>query len=389
MSNLGVVFALALVTLLGFMFPIAVSETIGSHEVAFEGIPIADTIFSEVVSRTPDPVMLPGGEVNRTQDTLYMRADYSPLVKVNLTQATNRARAFLSLVPYLSNRTLTPAETGYISDYNQGTWSVRFVVDEVSVLVSVNAISGKITGFSTGWTSEAPNPDQRDVATAKILGVGAVEASALQFLKSINYTLSPYTKVVPPVLDTSPVDFRGGYFDLRFYCVMNDTLIEGNEVSLHLDMVTGEVLAFHYSWTYFRQVPTEGVVSASAAERAALAYIDEIRNYTDVRVRSSMLFLENTGRTMPNGSDFRLEWMLRGTFMQAHPFSALVYPLSGVPYALGDVQLYDVPVAKQSEVLSVPLLASILGLSLAVAGVSLALVRKHVPVVSISLEQAT
>jgi hypothetical protein len=154
-------------------------------------------------------------------------------------------------------------------------------------------------------------------------------------------------------------------------------------------MVTGEVLAFHYSWTYFRQVPTAGVVSASAAEHAVLAYIDEIRNYTDVRVTSSMLFLENKGRTMPNGSDFRLEWMVKGTFMQGFPFSALVYPLSGVPWALGDAQWLDVSGAIRSEVLNVPALASILCLSLAVAAVSLVLVRKHIPVVSISLEQAT
>ncbi len=394
MNNLGVVFALALVTLSGFLLPIAVSETIGSHDVVFEGTPIADTIFSGAVSEKPDPAMLLGGEMNRTQDTLCMRADYSPLVTVNRTEAITRARAFLSGVLYLANRTLSPVEPVYNPDYTQGRWYLAFEDDEINVWVSVNAISGKITGFGTAWVSEAPNPDQRDVDTANILNMSAVEVSALQFFKSMNYTLSPYTMVVPPVLETSPMYFRGSTFVLRFYCTMNDTLIDGNQVFLHIDIATGEVLSFGYYWTYFRQVPAEHVVSASVAEHAALAYVDEIRNYTAVRVTSSLLFLENTAGGTANTSDFRLEWIVRGTFhssfsQDAIPFFVRVYPLSGVPWFLGEqiVEL-DSSVVKQPQV-SMPLLASILGLSLAVAAVSLLLVRKHIAVVSISLEQTT
>lgn len=381
-DNFGVAIALALVALSGFLFPIAINATTGSHEVVFEGTPIADTIFSEVVSDKPDPAMLPGGAVNRTQDTLYMRADYSPLVTVNLTGAVERARSFMSGVAHFANKTIDL----FNSEYTQASWRLLFYVRSSSLWANVwvSAISGKITGFSTGGENEAPNPDQSDVDTVNILNMSAVEASALQFFKSKDYTLSPYTMFLPPVL------IGGGVFYLRFYCVMNDTLIEGNELSLYLDMVTGEVLAFFYSWTYFRQIPSEGVISAHSAEHAVIAYTDETRDHTFVRVTSSALVLRNWGPHSANASDFRLFWDVQGIvlFHTSH-FTASIYPLSG------EVRYFGIPATPASTPfaehpqISTVLVALTLCFSFIIAAVSLILVRKRILIVNVSLEQET
>ena len=387
-SNSGVAVAIALITLSGFLFPIALTEITGSHQVIFEGTPIADTVFSEVVSEKPDAAMLPGGEVNRTQDKLYMRADYSPLVTVNLADAIERASNFMSGIAHLANKTIDL----FNSEYVQASWRLSFNVRNSShyAHIWVNAISGKIAGFDTDWTSEAPSPDQRDVDTVNYLNMSAVEASALQFFKSRNYTLSPYTMVLPPVPYPNPVDLGGGHFYLRFCCVMNDTLMDGNEISLFLDMVTGEVFAFYYSWTYFRQIPTAGMVSAHSAEHAVLAYAYGKRDHTCVRVTSSALVLQNWGLGAANASDFKLFWEVKGLVLyRNHPFSALIYPLSGevrrfiVPPTLASMPSVEYP--KVSPVF----VALPLCFSLTIAAISWILVRKRISVVNITLEQET
>jgi hypothetical protein len=390
-DNMGIAVALALVILSGLLLPLAVNQTFGSHEVVFEGTPIADTIFSEVVSERPDPAMLPGGPVNRTKDTLYLRADYSPLITVNLTGAINRARNFMSGVTYLANRTINLVYSDY-TEFPQATWYLKFNVRHTDLYagVSVNAISGKIVSYDPiGWYNLS-NPYVKDPNTTHILDTSAVEASALEFFKTMNYTLSPYTMVLPPVLETEPYYFSESQFTIRFYCVMNDTLIDGNEISLHLDIETGEVLSFYYSWTYFRQIPSEGVISVRSAEQAARSYINGFSDFPAVRFTSSMLTLRQKGVDLVNESNFRLMWIIQGTISpDATPITIGIYPLSGaLCYWSAYIWLEGGPFVKQTQV-SIILVGSTLGFSLAVAGVSLVLVRKQLSLTDASLEQET
>ena len=390
-DNFRVAVALALVTLSGLLLPLAVNQTFGSHEVVFEGTPIADTIFSEVVSEEPDPAMLPGGEVNRTQDTLYMRADYSPLVTVNLTGAIKRARNFMSGVAYLANRTINLVYSDY-TEFPQATWYLKFNVRHTGLYagVSVNAITGKIVSYDpVGWYNLS-NPYVKDPNTTHILDTSALEASALQFFKTMNYTLSPYTMVLPPVLETESYYFSESQFTICFYCVMNDTLIDGNEISLHLDIETGEVLSFYYSWTYFRQIPTEGVISVRSAEQAARSYINGFSDFPAVQFTSSMLSLRQKGVDMVNESNFRLMWLVQGTISPgATPITIGIYPLSGVPCYWSAYQwLEGGPFVKQPQV-SIILVGSILMISLIFAVISLVLVRKRILVVNTSVEKET
>lgn len=390
-DNFGVAVALALVALSGILFPLVINATIGSHQVVFEGTPIADTIFSEVVSEKPDPAMLPGGPVNRTKDTLYMRADYSPLVTVNLTGAITSARSFMSGVNYLANRTINLIYSDY-TEFPQATWYLKFNVRHTGLYagVSVNAISGKIVSFDPiGWYNVS-NPYVKDPNTTHILDTSAVEASALQFFKTMNYTLSPYTMVLSPVLETESYYFSESQFTIRFYCVMNDTLIDGNEISLHLDIETGEVLSFYYSWTYFRQIPAEGVISARSAEQAARSYINGFSDFPAVQFTSSMLSLRQKGVDMVNESNFRLLWIIQGTMApDATPITIGIYPLSGaLCYWSAYIWLGGGSFVKQSQV-SLILVGSMLGLSLVFAVTSLVLVRKRILVVSTSVEQET
>lgn len=385
-QNFGAIALFVLITVAGFLLPVSINMIIDSHEESFQGEPIANTLYAQIVSDAPDLVMLPEGDVNKTKDTLYMTIDYSPLVMVNLTDAINRASAFISKIPYLSNRALSHVENGYNLDYNNGMWSIKFEDSQISVWVSVNAISGKIAGFRSFWTSESPNPYRKDADATNRLNASAIETRVVQFLNEMNYTLSPFTMVLAPVLDTGPMYFSWSTYIVRFYCVMNNTLIEGNQLFFHIDIESGDILGFYYFWTHFGQVPTEGVISDSVAVQEALSYIDDLRNYTEVRITSSMLVLEKIQILQSNASEYQLEWIVFGTFSQENlPFSIRVEPLSGKPSLLSEPKLILLEFSMmQEKIFAADQIVLVLSFSFVVAAILNTLVRRHLTVANAS-----
>jgi hypothetical protein len=187
------------------------------------------------------------------------------------------------------------------------------------------------------------------------MGADTINDKGLGFLKNMNYTLSPFCRVLGPTLETSITYPTHSRFVLKFYNIMNDSYVEDNLVFLHLDIATGDVLGFGYYWTFVRSTPVENIISGSTAEHVALAYVNARRDYKHVEVTSSVLVLQNWGRNLTNSSYYKLVWVISGTFSTGFDqytaqLSVEVHPISGLAYALADVQVFGVPIEHYTEV---------------------------------------
>lgn len=338
-ENRGVVASLACVLVLGLMLPVLASMASRyiPHPASFSGVPVEETIFADIVNEQPDPAMLPQGVINITEDTVEIRADFSSFISVNLTEAVGIAHTFLSEMPYLSGRTFEFDANG--SGFYHGMWTLGFTGPELTVGIDVNAISGRVLGFRSHWVAYSPNPFDKDANETHPLSTDVANDKALQFLRGMNYTLSPFCRVLGPVLETSVTYLSYSALVLSFYNVMNDTYVEDNLVSLQLDIETGEVLEFGYYWTYIPCVPVDHLISAQAAERIALADINPIGDYpATIEITSSVLVLENHGEALATSSFYRLEWVVSGTYtikvgqptVYSYSFTVEIHPVSGV-----------------------------------------------------------
>ncbi len=387
---------------LGLMLPMfaGVASAYVSHPASFVGVPIQDTIFANITDKKPDSAMLPGGVIHKTQDTIEIsKPDYSRLPSVNLTEAIESARAFLRGVSYLSALSF---EFNSSQPPENHLWPLKFSAANYIVYVEVNSISGRVVGFSWDWVGNSPVPYIKDVNKTQTLNAQAVDEKAVEFLKAMNYTLSPFCRVLGPTLGPSAAFPNYGrlpygmssYFTLLFYNVMNNTFVPDNVVSLDLDIETGDILGFCYIWTYIKSIPVEGIISASTAERVALAVCAFY--YTDIQVTSSMLVLENWGRFWgENVTDlsYRLAWVVLGTYSTGssvpnpYPISCKLYvevnPLSGTVYAGPPFVQYwsgpnGGPITQPAGVAMV-YDVWVLALALMIAALSFVFVKKLVP----------
>jgi hypothetical protein len=279
-----------IIIVLGILFTSSLSFFLANSDsnlVEPEGVPISQTRFAELASEHLDPVMLSGGPIVEMADAVRMDFDESLLApNFNLNEAEEIAAEFCSRFSYLEGLELIPDPIWNTPYEGKAIASLRFHVGNHSLYAAVNAVSGIVRSMAPGRQLLAPlakSPD--DVQT---LSTEQVEDCAFDFFVENNYTLSNQAYYIGPnlVLDESFVGFH--VFRIRFICVSNGAQVWGNGVDLSLDIETGEVLHFSYTWVHTPSIPVNSIISASQAVAKAVEYLTN-ENATGFSVSSSKL----------------------------------------------------------------------------------------------------
>ena len=305
-SNRMVVFVAGLLFLTGLVIPLFVVNIAGlsDNEGEIIGVPIEDTAFAELISETPDPVVNPGGPILNTSNGVQMPIDYSHYSTVDLQTANESARQFMSQHPLLADVDLSMDEVWTRLDPTM--WVLKYERNSMYVYMSVNAFSGKVRSFNIHW--DYPSPYDREYNGTSPLSNSMIEGKGVEFFQKYNYSLNPLTRYVGPKIEHNLAIIDVEYvYSLRFINVINETLVLGNVVSLHLDLVTGEPVAFTYQWTHVPSIPVQNSITSSQAEEAALNYLARTEGSSAYRVMSSMRYFDSL---WVEGDDYKLVWAI-------------------------------------------------------------------------------
>lgn len=268
-------------------FGSVLDSTLGTQ---FSGSAITGTQFANISSTEPNGAMFPGSEIYSTDDSVSMEISYS--VTANLTDAVDSAISFMNQFDYIRLLNLTFDENWSRLNLNSLRWSLRFQSSSAEVYVGVNAITGSVVEYHIKWIG--PSPYVRTI-DSNTLSVEAIEIMALRFFEQNNLTLSTHSYYVPATLEYEIMYLTHYVYALHFFEVINDTLIEGNSVSLYLDIQTGTVVSFGYQWTYVNEIPTIGIIEKNLGDAYAIEYINQESSDTDYRITRSVLVFKNFG----------------------------------------------------------------------------------------------
>jgi len=231
-----------------------------------------------------------------------MSLDYSQYPKISLLNATESALLFLFQHPYLTNENLSLDE-GW-TRLDPTIWVLRFIGDSMYVYMGVNAFSGKVSSFQVIW--EGPSPYVREYNGTSLLSVSEIEEKGVEFFQIYNYSLETHTRYLGPEIEYDTSYMSHYVYHLRFFNVINETIVRGNGVSLHLDLLTGEVVSFIYQWTHVSNIPVQHAVSSSTAEEVVSSYLANTEDSSDYRISTSILLFQNLRGDDVNG--YRLVW---------------------------------------------------------------------------------
>jgi hypothetical protein len=269
--NRRTILSLVAMFVMAIVIPIVAGNALDASIVTqFVGVPIADTPFSEESSPVASSLMLPGTNISRSEDSVSMSINYSDYEMINLTQAAESVLIFVNQFEYLQDANLTLDEGWSILDAAE--WRFRFIGDHMDLYAAVNAISSSVTSFHVSWVGPSPYVRELDSMT---LQVQDVELSALEFLKTNNITLSHNSYYISPKIEYNIRYLTHYVYSMRFFEVINQTRVDGNTVSIHLDVSTGWVVSFNYQWTFINEIPTHGIITKETAKTNAIEYIVE------------------------------------------------------------------------------------------------------------------
>lgn len=299
-----IAFSAILLFILGLLIPIVVTDVMGvpTHQATIEGNSIADSVFNEISSQNQVDPMFPGEAAISTSDGVRMVADYSKLERINESSAIASALQFANSSSYLAGQNLT-LDTGW-TRLDPTYWTLRFFGNNTTVYVTLNAFSGAVIDFQIRW--KGPSPYVRDYNGTDSMTESEIEGHALAFLRNHNYSLSQQSIYTGPQLEYD-IDYLTDYvYTLRFFDVINMTMVWGNIVQINLDIKTGDMVGFAYSWTFISSINTQDSISSQRAEGIALNYVNGLEKAGTVSVVSSVLILSKI-RSTPF-TEYRLMW---------------------------------------------------------------------------------
>lgn len=280
----AVLFSLGVVSL-GAVLVFSPQQT---HEIKHGGTPIDQTRFASLVESEPCPVMYPGGPLIVTDYSVRMSLDYRLLTPIlTLEESEAIALQFFSKFSYLSDLNLTPDPVWNTLVDNE-YYTLRFN-DETNeaVYAAVNAISGTIVSF--GPTKYILSPLAKNPQDSQMLNQDEVEEITYGFLHDNNYTFSSSSRYDGPLLVDDRVFVGFWVYRLDFFCVINGSRVEGNGVTLEVDIETGEVLDFYYHWSDISSIPVENIISAGRAEQNTIRFFGE-KGATGIIVNKTQLW---------------------------------------------------------------------------------------------------
>jgi len=283
-----------LLGIIGFLIPFVVLGVSDSYEVQYVGVPVTDSAFANLTSTAYDTVMLPGGVIDTSQESVRMELNYTGLGRVNLTTAEQEARSFISGISYLEGFNFSLNQDLIFNDSLHCILGLRFEDGNLLVNVEVNSLTGRVMGFSPLWAGETTSPYSRDENQTSYLPTDSIEESAIRFLRTNNYTLSQFCRYAGPSVESSITFLTYYAYSLRFFCVVNRCIVEDNLVSIDLDPLTGDPVSFEYQWTYIPELPTDNSIGPRRAETEASIYLGlNAPQVTSARVVSSVMVFAN------------------------------------------------------------------------------------------------
>lgn len=293
----------------GLLLPFFIVNVMGlpAYQLEFSGEPIEDTAFVNISSSDYNTAMLPGGDVMADDGGVRLILDYSSHEKINQTTAIESVLLFSKNLSYLEGQNVT-LDTGWTRLGPTG-WAFRFLGTDFAIYAGVNAFTGRVKEFKTIW--QGPSPYVRDFNGTNPMTQGEIEEHALVFFQSYGFSLHESAMYQNPVVEYD-ISFLSHYvYSLRFFNVINETLVSGNVVELNLDLESGEMVGFSYSWTHIPNIPIHNSIESQEAEKVAGNYINSLPTTVDFRIDSSVRVFRNfiTGSIL----DYRLTWAVSVT----------------------------------------------------------------------------
>ena len=304
-NNRSVILIFLLIISVGLTIPLLAVLVVGypSHQATPQGVPVINTAFSNLVNSEPDAVMLPAFPIVETETSITMRSDYDTLVQLNESSAVFAALNFISKIWYLSDTNVSYDNSGGL---DEGSWHLRFFGDNLTIIIDVNAISGKVDYFSSSWPTEhspfLPSQDESRFANTTEL-----EELVFDFLYQLNYTLSPFARYIGPTLVYDYI-LHHEVYAISFYNFVNRALIEYNGVHLIADIEANAILRFSYRWINIDAIPMENIISPERAEQSAREYLEGPMNLKEYEIQATVLVFERVG-THPS-HEYRLGWVV-------------------------------------------------------------------------------
>lgn len=277
-----------------------------AYQLEFSGEPIEDTAFVNISSSDYNTAMLPGGDIMADDGGVRLIMDYSNHEKINQTTAIESVLLFSKNLSYLEGRNVT-LDTGWTLLGPTG-WTFRFLGTDFDIYAVVNAFTGIVKYFKTDW--QGPSPYVRDFNGTNPMTQGEIEERALVFFQSYGFSLHESAMYQNPVVEYD-ISFLSHYvYSLRFFNVINETLILGNVVTLNLDIESGEMVGFSYSWTHIPNIPIHDSIERQEAEKVVENYINSLPTAVDFRIDSSVRVFKNFKYSI---LDYHLTWAVSVT----------------------------------------------------------------------------
>ncbi|MHA1963529.1 MAG: hypothetical protein ACXACG_12305 [Candidatus Thorarchaeota archaeon] len=276
-----------------------------SRQTTLEGIPVLESVFAELVESEPDPVVFPQYPVVETSTSITMKFDYTGFEKVNESVALTASIEFISQIWYLAEFNLL-IDTGW-TILDDETWRFRFIDGSVDVhtYVSVNAISGKVSHFTSVWPVYE-SPFLPNISESQFANSSELEQLAVDFFNLFNYSLSTHARYIGPNLRYDYA-LNHDVFVISFSNVVNGILIDGG-VHLYLDVEANAILRFSYSWVHVDAIPKESIISREQARQYARSYLKETANISVFEIDSVTLLFHKTWSSL--GHIYRLGWIV-------------------------------------------------------------------------------
>jgi len=289
----GIIAILILLSFTAFSLSTVFGNALDSSlENRFVGPSITETIFANVSSSEPSIVMFPGAPIQITEDSITMEIAYTETDLVNLTDATESAILFMNQFEYIASMNFTLDENWCRLVFAPARWTLRFHNTAASVYVSVNAVTCSVFAYSIRWVG--PSPYVRNVDSS-ILSVQDIELATLRFFEQNNFTLSSHSHYITATLEYNTRYLTHNVYAVRFFEVVNNSLVDGNVIVFYLDVLTGNVVSFNYRWIFIDEIPTDGIIHKTLGSEYALDYMNQESNERFNRITHTALLFKNFG----------------------------------------------------------------------------------------------
>jgi hypothetical protein len=234
--------------------------------------------------------MFSGSAIQTTEDSITMEISYNDSELADLTDAADAAILFMGQFEYIATMNFTLDETW--ARLESGRWTLRFNGASADVYIGVNAVTCTVNSYHVSWYG--PSPYVRDV-NGSILSTQDIELANVRFFEQNNLTLSVHSHYITATLENNIRYITHNVYALRFFEVVNNTLIDGNVIAVYLDVLTGDVVSFSYQWVYINEIPTSGIIDKTQGINRALDYINQNSNESFYRITHTVLMFKNFG----------------------------------------------------------------------------------------------